>query len=104
MFIDSEGGVEKEYTLTRPARQIPVGGYRRSRVGIHLFENIYQRGRHLYAGIDRETQPVGLSGTVVWILPEYHNLHIVERACVECREYAASRRIYPPAPVALAYE
>ena len=62
---------------------------------MHLLENVAQRGWDLYSRIYRERETVGLSGAVIGVLPDDDDFRLVERRCVERRENASCRRIYP---------
>ena len=87
-------GVQKQYPLIRPTRQVATGQrYLRPQVAVYLFDDIHQRRRNHHPCRHRETESMCLAGLVVWVLTQYHHLHLVERRAVECGKDVAPFRV-----------
>ena len=54
--------------------------------------------------LNRKTQTVRLSSTVVWILTEDHHLHLVIRREVECSKHVIGRRVHRTAASFVGHE
>ena len=90
---DSQGGVQKQHALLRPARQVTVCGNGLAQIIAYLLEYVSQRRRERDTFIDREAQSVCLAWFMVGVLPYYDHLDLVKRAKVKGVEYQTSGRI-----------
>lgn len=61
-------------------------------VVLKLLVDVAQRAGQLDAGIDRKTEPVGLTVARIRVLTEDDHLDLVERTGIESRENFAGRR------------
>ena len=75
--------VEQEHSLRCPAREVAVVGNGSAGLVVDLLEDISQRGRNVDARIHREAETVGLTGTMVRILPDDHHFNLIEGSGVE---------------------
>src|SRR4051812_42366409 len=66
-------------------------GARDAEIALQLLEDVVQRRRNRDARLHRETQAVRLSGAVVGILAEHHDLGLFERGRVERGEDVRGR-------------
>ena len=87
-----EHRVEQQYALLGPAVEVARERHGYARVVGDLLENVLERRRKGYAVGHGETEAVGLSGSVVGVLPDDDHLQAVERAFVECAEDVAAAR------------
>ena len=101
---DREHGVEQQHSLFGPAVEVARRRYGRAGVVGDLLEDVLQRGREGNSVRDRETKPVGLSGTVIGVLADDDHFQAVERAFVEGAEDVAAARENAPRGVFLPYE
>src|SRR5690606_26763824 len=73
--------------------QVPGGGHFLSQIVLYLLENIQQRGWNAHLIAYRKSQAVSLVRAVVWVLAQYHYLHLVKRAFGKSVEDLAACRI-----------
>ena len=93
MGTDGQRGVEQQDTLFRPPRQVSRHRHGRPQVISNLLEDVLQRRREGDAFLNREAQPMSLSGLMIGILANDDHLHLVERTEVEGVEDEAGRRV-----------
>ena len=79
MGFYGEDGIEKEDALLRPRGKIATGRHRNPQVLMKLMEDILQRGWKGHTGWHGKAQPMGLPGTMIRVLPQYHHLHLRKR-------------------------
>lgn len=100
----SQRGIEQQYALLSPAGQIArsrnVGSY----VILDFLEDIHQRRRKRNTVVHRKAKTMGLSRSVIRILPDNNYLHFIEGAKIESIENQLSRRIDRPMGIFLAHE
>ena len=89
-----QGGVQEQDALVGPAFQVPVLRGCDAKVVVEFLEDVDEGGRRVDSVRHRETQPVGLSWIVVWVLPDDDRLYLVHRAKVQGRKDFRSRRVY----------
>src|SRR3989344_1571276 len=99
-----ERRVQQENSLRGPARKVGVATHRVPEVRFELLENILERRRRRDARVDRKAQAIGLPRPVVRVLPEYDDLHRLERALVKCAENIFRSGVHRRFQVLLAYE
>lgn len=93
MFFYREARVEQEDALLCPACQVAALRNGCSCFGLHLFEDVLERGRECNAVVDTEAEPVRLSRSVIRVLPEDDDTNFVEGCCVEGIEDEPSGRV-----------
>ncbi len=71
--------IEKQYSLLGPRFQISTLRNFSSYIVADLFVNIYERWRRLHSIWHRKTQPMRLSFTMIRVLSQNHDLHLIER-------------------------
>ena len=101
MGTDRQRGIQQQYALLGPARQIARRWNGGPQIALNLLEDILQRRGKRHAVLHRETQPVGLAGFVVGVLADDDHFHPVERAQVEGIEDELARRVASPGSILL---
>ena len=101
MGPDGQRGVEQQYTLFSPARQVAREWYGRAEVLLNFLEDVLQRGRKLDAVLHREAESVSLTRLMVGILSDDDHLDLVEGTKVEGVEDERTWRIACRRPIFL---
>ena len=101
---DRQHGVEQQHPLLGPAVEVARRGDGRAGVVGDLLEDVLQRGREGNAVGDRETESVGLPGTVIGVLADDDHFQLFERAFVEGPENVAAAGKDAPRGVLLPHE
>ena len=96
MGSDGQRRIEKKHALISPLEEIGHVA--------ELLRDVDKRRRRRDFGWHVEREPLRLPRLVVWVLPEYHDLDLVERRAVERVEYLSRRRIDDAVPVGGLYE
>ena len=104
MLADGETRVEQEDALSGPSHEVARSRDGRARLGLHLLEDVLKRRREGDAVVHAETKSVGLPGTMIGVLPEYDDAHLVEGRRVEGIEDEAPGRIASAGSVLLSHE
>ena len=79
-------GIEQQYPLFGPARQITCLRNGRAQIILNLLEDILQRRWKLHPVLHRETQAVSLPRLMVRVLSDDDHLHLVKGTQVESIE------------------
>lgn len=114
MLAHGQCGVEEQHSLFRPSAErtvieFPAVGilynlWNGAYVVLYLFENVDKGRWQRYACLDRKAQTFRLTCTMVWVLPYYYDLHLVNRTEVEGIENLVPGRITSVMAVFLAYK
>ncbi len=104
VLADGEARVEQEDALPCPAHEVAGGGDGCARLGLHLLEDVLKRWREGDAVVHAEAESVGLSGSVIRVLAEDDDAHLVEGCRVEGVEDEVSGRIAGAGGVLLPHE
>ncbi len=92
--IHGERRIQEQHTLIRPRREVAVTIEKRRLVlGFQFLVDVDKRRGYGDAGLDGEAESMRLIGTMIGILPENDDLHLVERRAVERLEDETSRRV-----------
>jgi hypothetical protein len=91
--LDRQRIVEQEHALLRPVDEMAMGGPGQAEVGAQFLENVDEAGRHLDAALNRKREAVGLSGAMIGVLPEDHDLDLRQRGQFERGQALAARGI-----------
>ena len=76
-------GVQQQYALLRPSRQISRLRHGCTEILLYLLKDVLQRWRKHDAILNGEAQTMSLTGFMVRILANDNHLHTVERTQVE---------------------
>ena len=96
MGADCQHCIEHQYPLLRPRNQKSVIWDLASDILVQLFVDIPQRRGSLDSGPDTEAQAMGLSGSMIRVLAQQKNTHLVIGRQLKCREDILFRRIDRP--------
>ena len=88
-----ERGIKQQDTLPGPVLQITAGGNRCAGIVFNFGENIAQAGWKLNPVVHREAKAMGLSRSVIGILPQNNHFGLGERTLVKCIEDQSGRRV-----------
>ena len=78
-FTNRQRGVEEENPLASPGDEATVGCRRNAKVGLKFLIDVLKGGRDGDPMRHAEAEAVGLSWTVVWVLPNDDNFDLVKR-------------------------
>ena len=84
--------IEHQHPLLRPAIKVSAHRNRHAQVVGNLLEDIAQRWRKVNPVIDRKTQAIRLTVTVIRILANNHNLQLFKRTLIKGSEYISRLR------------
>lgn len=77
---NGQNRIQKQHALFRPRLQIAVTWRWNVQIVLDFFKNIEKRRRRFHPLLDRKTQAVRLTGTVIWILAQNHHAHVFKRS------------------------
>ncbi len=89
-----KGGVEQEYALLRPTREVAVARPDDAHVALQFSEYVLERGRWWYAGRYRKAKTMCLPRPMVRVLAQDHHTYGIERRGVEGREDLPCRWVH----------
>ena len=104
VLADGEACVEQEDALPCPARQVAALRDGRTGLGLYLLEDVLKGRRELRSVLHAEAKAVRLSGSMIRVLPQDDDAHLVEGRRVEGIEDEAPGRVARAGGVLLAYE
>ena len=91
--LDRQRVVEQQHAALCPRGQVARRGRRDTAIIRQFPEDVSQRGRMRHAIGDREAQPHRLPRAMVGVLPQNHDLDLVQRGQLQRAQAAALRRI-----------
>ena len=91
--LDRQGVIKQQHALPRPFAQIAMIGARHTKVRFQFLVDVHQARRDLHPFGDGKAQPHGLTRTMIGILPQDHDLHLVQRRQFERFQPAAAGRV-----------
>ena len=93
MGTNGERCIQKKHALLSPTCKIARCRNFLTQISLYLFKDILERWWELYAVLYRETQSVGLSRLMIWVLSDDNNLNLIKRAQVKGIENQLTWRI-----------
>ncbi len=104
MSADGQDCVQKQDPLLGPGREAAVVRNQKTDIIMKFLVDILERRRDFHPLLYRETETMGLSRFVIWILPQDHNLDLGKRGQVESVEDILRRGINRPGGIFLMYK
>ena len=91
---DCECGIEEEYALFCPTCQISIFWCGDTEIWLNFLKYIHQWWRISHSFHDRERESMGLSWSMIGVLPKYDNLYFFEWSFVQSGKYIFWMRVY----------
>lgn len=88
-----QSGVEEQHALLGPTGEVTAYGNRCAQVTLNFLKDILQRRRKRYPVIHGKAQAMCLAWTMIRILTDDDDFHLVEGTKIKSIEYQPSRRI-----------